>query len=70
MVAGMTDTERYARQTRNATVFIAWLLGVGLAVGLLAGIVVVTRTNGGPEPTPAPPAKVLRLCDVNPTYAC
>ncbi len=31
---------RYARQTRNATVFIAWIVGVGVVISLIAGFIV------------------------------
>jgi hypothetical protein len=34
-----TAVERYARQTRNATVFIAWAVGIALVAGLILGIV-------------------------------
>lgn len=67
----MEETERLARQTRNATVFIAWLLGLGVAFGFVLGLVFlvqslpVTPSYGGPVETHAP-----RLCEINPTYAC
>jgi hypothetical protein len=31
--------ERYARQTRNATVFMAWLIGVLAALSLIGSII-------------------------------
>ena len=46
--------EDYARQTRNATVFIAWVVGIFAVVSLIAGIVIgvslihaVNNSNGG-----------------------
>jgi hypothetical protein len=38
---GETDTERYARQTRNAVVFVAVVVGLSMAVSLVLGIVAV-----------------------------
>jgi hypothetical protein len=34
------DIERYARQTRNATVFLAWVVGILVALNLAAVILV------------------------------
>jgi hypothetical protein len=34
-----TDEHRYARQTRDATVFIAWIVGIGVAIMLVLGII-------------------------------
>jgi hypothetical protein len=33
---------RYARQTRNATVFIAWVVAIGVAFSIIAGLVIGT----------------------------
>jgi hypothetical protein len=69
MVPVMTETERYARQTRNAAVTIAVLMVVGVVVGVLLAL--VSYIESLPDTSPAPaPEKILRLCDVNPTYAC
>jgi hypothetical protein len=34
----------YARQTRNATVFIAWIVGIGVVATLIMGIIVGVQT--------------------------
>ena len=34
----------YARQTRSATMFIAWIIGIGVAIALIIGIIVGVQT--------------------------
>ncbi|MGH3218964.1 MAG: hypothetical protein ACRDPY_09700 [Streptosporangiaceae bacterium] len=50
----MAKLVEYARQTRSATVFIAWIIGIGVAIALVLGIIVGVQTakvanelNGG-----------------------
>jgi hypothetical protein len=58
--ANETDEHKYARHTRNAAVFIAWLLGISAAVGIILGVLAVVdlgRTAQGinnvlPSPSP------------------
>ena len=50
-----TDEHKYARHTRNATVFIAWLLGISTAVGIVLSILAVIdlgKTSHALNPTP------------------
>ena len=55
----MTKLVEYARQTRSATVFIAWIIGIGMAISLVLGIIVGVQTakvanelnNGGSTST-------------------
>ena len=44
---GATRMRQYARHTRNATVFIVWLLGIGTAIGIILGILAVIDLGGG-----------------------
>jgi hypothetical protein len=39
-----TKLLEYARQTRSATMFIAWIIGIGVAVALVLGIIVGVQT--------------------------
>ena len=43
-VPGAAELAKYARQTRNATVFIAWIIGVGVAIALVFGIILGIQT--------------------------
>jgi hypothetical protein len=40
----MTKLVEYARQTHSATVFIAWIIGIGVAISLILGIIVGVQT--------------------------
>jgi hypothetical protein len=40
----MTKLLNYARQTRSATVFIAWIIGIGVVISLILGIIVGVQT--------------------------
>lgn len=40
----MTKLVEYARQTGSATVFIAWIIGVGVVISLILGIIVGVQT--------------------------
>jgi t-SNARE complex subunit (syntaxin) len=40
----MTKLVEYARQTRSATLFIAWIIGIGVAISLILGIIVGVQT--------------------------
>lgn len=40
-----TDEHKYARQTRNAVVWIAWIVVLSAVAGLILGIVAVVNTN-------------------------
>lgn len=66
----MTETERVARQTRNAVMFIAWVLAIGLMASLVWALMVLTAASSSSYTPSQPAPKVSRLCDVNPTYAC
>jgi uncharacterized membrane protein YvbJ len=52
---GETIEQAYLRQTRNAAVFIAWIVGIIFAVILILGIIVAkdlsTASNASPSPT-------------------
>jgi hypothetical protein len=41
----MAQLLTYARQTRSATVFIAWMIGIGVAISLILGIIVGIQTD-------------------------
>ena len=36
---------RYARHTRNATAFIAWVIGIYLLIGIITGIAVLVHIH-------------------------
>ena len=40
----MTKLVEYVRQTRTATMFIAWVIGIGVAISLILGIIVGVQT--------------------------
>ena len=40
----MTKLVEYARQTRSATMFMAWIIGIGVAAALVLGIIVGVQT--------------------------
>ena len=40
----MIKLVEYARQTRSAMVFIAWIIGIGVAISLILGIIVGVQT--------------------------
>jgi hypothetical protein len=55
--ANETDEHKYARHTRNAAVFIAWMVGISAAVGVILGIMAVVdlgRTAQAVNPSPSP----------------
>jgi hypothetical protein len=43
--AAETNLERYARQTRTAAVFIAWVVALWLAVSVIGGIAVAVHVH-------------------------
>ena len=40
-----TVTEKYARHTRNAVVFIAWIIGIGMAASIIVGVSVAVHIS-------------------------
>jgi hypothetical protein len=40
----MIELLKYARQTRSATMFIAWIVGIGVTISLILGIIVGVQT--------------------------
>jgi hypothetical protein len=52
--AGETIEQRYMRQTRNATVFIAWIVGIIFAANLIIGIIVARAVMHANTTAPSP----------------
>lgn len=68
----MTETERLTRQIRNAVVFMAWVIVAGILLGMILFLRQIPSPNSpsyGSYDTPTSTAP-LKLCEINPTYAC
>lgn len=61
------ETERYARQTRNATVFIAIIVGLGVLFSIIGGIVVIHEVSS--IANPSGDAISSSVCQADPSLA-
>jgi hypothetical protein len=68
MTGNETPVEYYARQTRNATVFIAFIVGVVMMLSIIGGIVVIHDLSTIVSP-PSGDTISSSVCQADPSLA-